>query len=156
MPNTPIIPTLWAQKLLNEFYDNILLSSITKGISAQEVWDSFKSDLGMTDMKLHEAEHIPDHVKKMIDKVTEAEGQCAGLNFIYGRHWETFKSIMLLSGAHVTEAKEITVPSPRQNEWVCIGMKQAINVGDLNIFFGILNGTYIHPSKHGNHLKVGP
>lgn len=152
------IPSIWAQKLLNDFYDNITLSTlIAKDIEAQKLWDLFKSDLGVTDMELHESKHIPDIIKKMIDKHTEKEGRRAGLNFIYARHWQDFKNAMLLSGAHVTDDKDVAVPVG--NSWVVIGTGQAINVADLDIFFGILNGTYnregvAEATKHGNHIKI--
>lgn len=139
----PFIPSVWSKKILEEFSRSMIFEKI---FDVQALWDTLKLEHGVTDkMRVTEAEHIPDHIKKMIDKVPESEGQVAGLNFIYARHWDEFKSTLLLCGATVTPDHDITVPVGMGA--VTIGTRKAVNVADLNTFFGIVNGTFNHPSR---------
>lgn len=141
---------VWSMEVINRFNKSTSLKVLQTRLEIQGMWKQFKIDCGVPDdMRVTQAKHIPDAIKRMIDRVPEEAGDLSGLNFIHARHWEAFKSMLLLSGARVDEHKWISVPV-QNGKWVHIGMRGAINVGDLNTFFGVLNGTY-HLPTGGQH-----
>lgn len=137
---------MWSDEILKKFNAATSFDKVMKLQEAKEYWAKLKEDFGVpTDMKVTDAKNIPDVIKRMIDKVPEERGDLVGLNFIHARHWKEFKAMMLLSGARIDEHKWISVETTKKG-WVHIGMRQAVNVGDLDIFFGIQNGTYHMPT----------
>jgi len=99
--------------------------------------------------KLSSCQHIPDQIKKCISRETHTEGWKTGLNDVILREQEFFKAYMIMAGMIFNSADDMYVPhvpgqdTPRTQ----IGMGWAINVSDLNIFFGRITGAYGIPEK---------
>jgi len=94
--------------------------------------------------------HIPEPLRAVIGAYTHTEGWKTGLNCIHNECVGTdttghdlYRSYMLLCNAQVTSAGDTNVPSGKPNLTTTqIGIDWFVNIGDLNIFFGRLNGTF--------------
>jgi hypothetical protein len=94
--------------------------------------------------------YIPAPVCECIDFYTHEEGWKTGLNDVILAKHDDFKSYLLMSGAFVKPDGDVYVPAdPKDSnsERTQIGMGFAVNVSDLNIFFGRVTGAYGIPER---------
>ncbi len=139
-------------RIARRMMDN-MTASVLPHIEARQIshiWNAkyYSYEADMT-KKLHELEHIPDHVKLMFDRVTEDDGKHNGRNFVWLRNWEELKANLLMIGV-VFETPTDKFPEsdcpikvPFMDGYHVIGEGHAINCADLDIYYGIKNGAYL-------------
>lgn len=96
-------------------------------------------------------DYIPEPVADCIDFLTHTEGWKTGLNDVILVKHDQFKSYLIMSGATVKPDGDVYVPAIPNVEGSArtqIGMGYAVNVSDLNIFFGRLQGHFGIPDQN--------
>lgn len=95
-------------------------------------------------------DYIPEPVAACIDYMTHTEGWKTGLNDVILTKHDTFKSYLIMSGAVVKPDGDVyvpAIPNDDSSSRTQIGMGYAVNVSDLNIFFGRLYGHFGIPEN---------
>lgn len=114
-------------------------------------WDNDVENPPQMTKKMSECDHIPDHVKMMFDRVTEDGGRQSGRNFVWAKDWDEFKATLLLLGVNFSPSPspDNFISVPFMNSLHVIGEGHAVNITDLNTYYGIKTGA-INP--HGDRV----